>query len=336
MHSISVIVPARNEAANLPRLFRSLRNQKLEPQEIILVDDQSSDGTGRIAKNEGALVVEGGKRPEGWLGKPWACWQGAKRAKGEVLVFLDADTFLESDGLSCIVGTYLERGGLVSIWPYHRMDKLYERLAAFFNIIVMACMGVFTPLGGRIKPSGAFGPCLVCSRDDYFRVGGHEAARGSVLDDVSFGKLFLEAGRKVRLFGGRKSIAFRMYQGGIGALIQGFSKNMGAGALTIRGSMLFLIICWIAGTFIVTFYSIQSLVILDMSSFLVWFIINLAYVLQLYWILYRLGNYGLFTAAFYQMPLFFFTAVFFLSLVQTFLFRRVYWKGRKIKLAGRQ
>ena len=85
--------------------------------------------------------------PEGWAGKPWACWQGSQKAAGDIFLFLDADTSLEPEGLSKIVSTYLEKEGLLSIQPFHKMKRRYERLSAIFNIITMAGMNAFTPFG---------------------------------------------------------------------------------------------------------------------------------------------------------------------------------------------
>ena len=95
---VSIIVPARNEAKNLPRLIHSIRAQRVWPQEVIVVDDDSEDKTADIAKEMGARVITSEPLPEGWRGKTWACHQGAKEAKGKTLLFLDADTWLEDHG----------------------------------------------------------------------------------------------------------------------------------------------------------------------------------------------------------------------------------------------
>ena len=107
---LSIIIPARDEERNLGLLLHSLSQQTLKPHEIIVVDDHSTDSTAEIAKKEAGLVIPSKDIPEGWTGKPWACWQGANRATGDVFLFLDADTFLEPDGLSKIVSTYFKKG----------------------------------------------------------------------------------------------------------------------------------------------------------------------------------------------------------------------------------
>lgn len=330
--SVSVVIPARNEAKNLPTLLRSLKAQSSRPMETIVVDDGSTDATVPIAHDYGAAVIASQDLPSGWLGKTWACWQGAQIARGEILVFLDADTSLDPKGLDRIVQTYLEHGGLVSLWPFHRMRRLYERLSAFLHIIIMASMNVFSPLGERLKPLGAFGPCLVCSRAHYFAVDGHRGVKGSILDDIALGVRFLKRGIGVHLFGGRGVIAFRMYPDGIRSIVTGFGKNMGSGFRIASLVPLVLSFGWLTGAFVISYYLALSLLEANFTGALIWFAADLMYATQIHWMLSRIGNFGFYTALFFQLPLFFFACVFSHSIISTFLWRRVQWKGRRIRL----
>ena len=152
--TVSIIVPARNEESNIPNLVRSLQGQITLDDEIIVVDDHSEDNTAAVAEQKGARVIKSSEMPPGWTGKTWACYQGARKAAGKVLVFLDADTFIEEDGLDTILSNYIENDGVLSIQPYHEMNKLYEQFSAFFNLVLMAAMGSFTVLGKIIQPIG--------------------------------------------------------------------------------------------------------------------------------------------------------------------------------------
>ncbi|MGH9060548.1 MAG: glycosyltransferase, partial [Acidimicrobiales bacterium] len=96
---VSVIVPARDEAASLPHLLASLAAQTEPAGEVIVVDDGSRDDTAALAAAAGVTVVPAGEPPPGWAGKPWACHVGSEAASGDVLVFLDADVTLAPDGL---------------------------------------------------------------------------------------------------------------------------------------------------------------------------------------------------------------------------------------------
>ena len=328
---ISILIPARNEEKNLGRLLQSLKNQPLKAHEIIVVDDHSEDSTAEIGRKSGCIVLSSKDLPEGWTGKPWACWQGAHQATGDIRVFLDADTFLESDGLSRMLCTFLERGGLLSIHPYHRMEKIYERLSAIFNIATMAGMNTPTLWGPRRKPSGAFGPCVVCSREDYFTVGGHEKVQGKILESIALGREFSKSGRPVRCYGGKGTISFRMYPEGLRSLIEGFSKGFGAGANATSLVALFMMVCWITGGVAVTRHLLQAAFWMDPTPLEVWVMLDTLYIFQMHWMLRRIGNFGFYTSLFFQIPLLFFVVLFFSSLVRIFVIRRVRWKGRWIK-----
>jgi 4,4'-diaponeurosporenoate glycosyltransferase len=296
------------------------------------VDDHSEDQTARIASAHGARVLASAPLPAGWLGKPWACWQGARQARGQVLVFLDADTIIETGGLAKILSSYYREGGVLSVWPYHRMKRLYERLSALFNIIIMASMGSFTILGKKVRSLGAFGPCVVCSKTDYFTVGGHESVKGAILEDVALGQCFVRRGFELRNYGGKGAIAFRMYPAGIDSLVTGFTKGMASGAETTDPKLLIPMICWVAGGFVVFCWLLILLLTANLQGAAPWTILNVLYILQIYWILYRMGNYGIYTALLYPIPFVFFAVVFVVSLLRTFFFREVSWKGRNIDI----
>ena len=306
-----VIVPARNEASNLRRLLPTLAGWS-----VVVVDDESDDGTADVARSLGAVVVDAGARPEGWTGKAWACWRGAQsvaaRPDMETLVFLDADTRLEPGGLERIVGEH-RAGELLSVQPLHLTERPYERLSAFFNVVGMMGTDAFTPLGDRLRPRGAFGPCLVVDRMTYDSIGGHEAVKGDVMDDVALARL----APAVRCRGGRGTISFRMYPDGPGRLVEGWTKNFASGAGATRPLTLLLVIAWLSGCISAPFLSPWAYV---------------AYAAQLLWMFRRIGRFGVLTAALYPVPLAFFLAVFARSLVATKLRHTVRWKGRDLRV----
>jgi 4,4'-diaponeurosporenoate glycosyltransferase len=328
---ISVIIPARNEGKNLAPLLQSLGGQSLKPREVILVDDHSEDSTAEIGKRSGFIVIPSADLPEGWTGKPWGCFQGAKQSKGDILVFLDADTVLERDGLEKLVSTYLGEKGLVTVQPYHRMERVYERLAAIFNILILAGMNTFTPWGAKAKPMGAFGPCNVCSREDYFAVGGHEKVRGEVLESLGLGQEFLKRKLGVHGYGGKGTVSFRMYPEGIGSLVEGFSKGFGTGARALSPGILFMTVGWVTGGVGIFRHTLHSLLVGDLTWFLQAGALYALYALQVHWMLRRAGNFGLLTAILFPLPLLFFAGVFTLSFIRIFLRGKVRWKGREVK-----
>jgi 4,4'-diaponeurosporenoate glycosyltransferase len=334
--ALSIIVPARNEEGSLPRLLDSLAKQTVKARELIVVDDDSEDETPRLAREAGATVIDPGPLPAGWVGKPWACWQGARAAKGDILLFLDADTELAPQGLERLIAAYRsQKKGILSVYPYHFMSRSYERLSLFFNLVSLMSMGMGTLLGRRLQVLGAFGACVLCNREDYFRCDGHRAVRGEVMEDIRLGQRFLSEGLPVRCLVGKGTIRFRMYSGGIGQILEGWSKNFASGARASNPLILFIVLAWIFGAF--ETLRISTIALLGESPLPMPLVVGLhaAYALQIYWMGRRIGNFGMLSAALFPVPLVFFACVFAYSLVLTFLFRRVRWRGRSIPLKRR-
>ncbi len=326
---MSIVIPARNEEENLPSLLRTIGLQTKKAGEIIVVDDNSEDATASIAARSGCRVISAGALPPGWIGKSWACWKGACTAEGEILIFLDADTTLEADALERMVQAYGEKGGAISIQPYHSIRKPYEQLSAIFNIITMMSTNLFTPLGNRLKGEAFFGPCIICGRSDYFTAGGHRKIKGSILDDVSLGRLFQDSDFPVNCYGGRGVIDFRMYPGGLGDLLEGWSKNFSTGAFSIGIFSFILIAMWITGAYSITVLLVASAV--GGSAAASALFLYLGYGLQISWMLKRIGSFSLLHILLYPVDLIFFLFTFIRSLIMTFFLHSVTWKDRNIK-----
>jgi 4,4'-diaponeurosporenoate glycosyltransferase len=309
LSSVAIVVPARNEEPSLPLLLESLKDQW--PAELVVVDDHSTDGTAQVARASGAVVVPADDLPDGWTGKSWACWTGARATTSAVIVFVDADVRLRPQGLAKVVGELERRpGAIVGVQPFHTMERPYERLAAFFNVVGMMGTDGFTPLGDRLRPTATFGPCLATRRDDYLATGGHEAVKGEVLEDAALARRYPQ----VAALGGKGVVDFRMYPEGPKQLIEGFSKNFGQGAAGTRPATLALVFLWVAGALLATRHPVAYGL----------------YVVELAWMLRRIGNFGPLTALAYPIPLAFFLAVFLRSLGLTYIRKEVRWRGRTI------
>jgi 4,4'-diaponeurosporenoate glycosyltransferase len=329
---VSVIIPARNEEHALPNLLNSLLGQLSCQDEAIVVDDHSEDRTKEVAESSGVKVLESLPAPEGWIGKAWACFQGASIASGEILVFLDADTVLEKNGLDNIIETYVEKDGVLSVQPYHKMRRLYEQLSAFFNLSAMAGIGTFTILGRRVNPIGLFGPVVAIQRQYYVHSGGHSTVKGEILDDVAFGSELQKKGMEVHCLGGKRTISFRMYPNGIRDLINGWSKGFAMGAAKTSTPLLIMIVLWICGSIGTTRSLIESIIVTNNLQIAMSGGLYILYAAQIYWMLVRIGNFKFYTALFYPISIAFFVVVFIYSFVRIFLVRSVKWKGREIKL----
>lgn len=329
--AVSIIIPARNEERNLPRLLRSLRTQDLQPHEVLVVDDGSEDQTAVLAREGGARVLESEPLPDGWRGKAWACQQGARAARGEVFLFLDADTYLLPDGYRRLLDTFTRVDGALSVGPYHKVRHPYENLSAFFNLLMMAGVGAFSAWSRPGRAAGLFGPCLMISAKDYASAGGHEAVRNQVLENLYLAKPLSEAGVGRFCFGGRGTLAFRMYPDGLGSLISGWQKAFAAGATRTPPMLHLLIVLWLTGA------ALMSLLLpiagAAGSPHQAWMAVaaHLLFALQIGCHLRRIGNFSLLAALFYPIPLAFFFGVFFLSKRG----RKAVWKGRDVSAPKR-
>ncbi len=330
----SVIVPARNEETSLQNLLESLRRQRVRADEVIVVDDQSDDDTARIAEAcPGVQLVSGTPVPAGWTGKAWACHQGVQRSSGDVFVFLDADVVLAPDALEVILDARRDRGGLVSVQPFHLMRRAYERLSALFNVLGTMGVGSASPgRGGSAR--GAFGPVLATGRTEYDLIGGHRSVRGDIVEDIALARCYRSAGFPVHAFGGGEIVSFRMYPDGLGQLVEGWSKNFATGASSVAPLRLFLIGFWLTCVLV----SVQSVIeALVGTSSLGWFQLVATYALfafQIGAMLRQLGNFGSLTAAMYPGPVGIFLVVFAASVYLTLFRRRVRWRGRSVSLSG--
>ena len=309
--SVSVIIPARNEEHNLPTLLRSLTSQVVKPREILVLDDGSTDRTAEIARQLGAKVIASKPLPEGWRGKTWACQQGAQAATGELLLFVDADTWFEADGLARILSGY--KGGAYSVGPYHAVRKSYEQFSLFFNCNMAA----------GTAPRGLFGQMLLVDRESYRRVGGHQAVQDRILENFALAAHFSAAGIPVRSVLGRGVFSFRMYPNGLRELIAGWAKGFASGAgQTPRGTM-FLIVMWMIGLMLPPVCGLAT------ADWLPWGAVYLLCAAQVAWFGRQVGAFRWFSALLYPLPLIFFFAVFAWSVARSG--RAVNWKGREIR-----
>ncbi|MFP5322018.1 MAG: glycosyltransferase [Acidimicrobiia bacterium] len=326
---VSVVVPARDEAGQLPGLLATVP----DGVDVVVVDDGSTDGTDRVAHLAGARVVPAGGLPDGWTsGKAHACQVGADATAGEVLVFLDADVRLAPDALDRVVGLLDVKSGLVSVQPFHEPGAPVEHLAALFNVVAIAGTDVATPLGRRRGPRGAFGPVLACRRADHAAVGGHAAA-DRVDDDVALAEAFRAADLPVHVRAGGDVVSFRMYPAGFRQLVEGFTKNLAAGARAARPLTVALVVAWLTLLVQAAVAPVRALL---GDADVAWAAgLYLAVALQVWWAARKVGRFGPLTALAFPALLAVFLAVFARSAVATAL-GRVSWRGRRLPTRRRR
>ncbi|MEP4076960.1 glycosyltransferase [Haloferula sp.] len=328
--TISVVVPARDEAENLGRLLPSLNGQTLMPKEVLVVDDQSSDSTADVARSFGARVVDGVTPPEGWYGKPWACRQGVEVASGEVLLFLDADVELEEDALARMAAHAVDHpAAVISVCPWHRIEKVYEEFSVFFNLLMTGGIGAFTRRGWAAKGVGLFGQLMWISRDLYDEIGGHGRVRNRVLENFHLSRDFESMGVERHCFLGRGAVSMRMFPGGFDELVASWAKGFAGGAGLVAKVPLILSSLGLTGLMVLMMCGLSS-PFGDAKSLAVLVGIWLVVAVILFRWMRMVGKFSLLNALLFPVSLMFYQSLFARSLLQQKRGRTVKWKGRDV------
>ncbi|MBP1995775.1 glycosyltransferase [Paenibacillus eucommiae] len=330
LRKLSVIIPARNEAGNLPYLLDSLRVQTVQPFEVIVVDDFSDDRTKEIAESYGVKVIAGSSLPQGWTGKNWAVWNGYLHAEGDVFAFLDADIRLAPNALASLLEARERAKGVISVVPFHHTEKLYEKLAMILNMLGIFA---FTSIFERKNPKkGLYGSCILVLREDYEKISGHESVKSEVLDDLFLGTRFIAAGVPVTNFIGYGMVSFRMYPQGIRSEIEGFSKGAVLSTSTLSPWTIVPIALWVVGLLVS-----ETVFIFANTSWAVPLLIGyLVYMIQLFYFIKYVGVFGILIPVLHVVASLFFIATMLYSMYQVVVLGHVSWKGRHIQVRGKR
>jgi hypothetical protein len=233
--SVSLLVPVRDEAARLAASVAGLLRQNAG--ELILLDDESGDGSGAMARtllatHPQAHVVTGTKAPRGWVGKNWACHQLAAAASGSVLVFCDADVLLADGALEAVITEMqAQHADVFSVFPRQLTATLGEHLITPLIDDVLLCFLPFALLSADVPAAAtANGALLAFTRDAYDQLGGFAAVRADIVEDVAMARRTRAAGLKLGLVLGGDLVATRMYAGYRQAL-----AGMAKGLLPVTG-----------------------------------------------------------------------------------------------------
>jgi chlorobactene glucosyltransferase len=233
---VSIMIPARDEAGIISETIQSLLAQNYPDYEIILLDDNSTDGTAGLAHMaaEGdprMKILHGAPLPAGWKGKNWACHQLSRAARGSLLVFTDADVFWSADALPAICAELRRsRADMLAVWPTQITETWGERLvvplmgfAILAYLPVLAVHFITWPVF-----AAANGQCLVFQRAAYEQIGGHMAVREAIVDDMAFAYKVKRAGLRLRMSDGNRFVKTRMYRNW-SEVRDGYAKNILAG-----------------------------------------------------------------------------------------------------------
>jgi len=245
---VNICIPARNEVNSIERCVRSAVNQQYPNYQVFVLDDGSTDGTSKILKKleenypEKLTIIIGKPKPDDWLGKSWACHQLSQQCRGEILVFIDADTWLDENTISRLIRTMgHDIIDFATIWPEQDLGTFWEKvtipLVYFALLTLLPARYVYqTPkwlpsfLRKKAAPlfAAACGQFMAFKRKAYESIGGHASVKDKVVEDVELAKNIKRAGFSMNMYHGQNTVSCRMYTSGR-ELWEGFRKNFFAG-----------------------------------------------------------------------------------------------------------
>ncbi|MEA2724609.1 MAG: hypothetical protein QOH59_2380, partial [Gemmatimonadales bacterium] len=194
---VSVIIPARNESATIGTVVASILATTYHPIELLVVDDRSTDDTAAIVggiSDARLRLIRGEDLPDGWYGKPWACHQGYRAAKGDILLFTDADTRHAPELLARAVGAMIsEQAGLVTVAPLQRCVTFWERVVMpqIWFLLALRYQPAAVNRARRERDVIANGQFILTTRQAYEAAGTHAAVRQEVAEDLALAQTFL-------------------------------------------------------------------------------------------------------------------------------------------------
>jgi chlorobactene glucosyltransferase len=231
---ISVMVPARDEEDNIESCLGSLQAQDYPNFEILVIDDHSSDNTAAIVKRMAAQdsrirFFQSEPLPEGWAGKTFACYQLARQARGSWFLFVDADTIHAPHMLRSVLTVAMEsnRLGMLSGFPRQLANSLPQKIAIpVLYFVIMSWLPIWwLHRSRRSRPSLAIGQFLLFPREDYWKIGGHQAVKSRIIEDVWLGVEINRSGSRHIAIDLSPVVSCNMYHD-VGAMCEGFIKWM--------------------------------------------------------------------------------------------------------------
>jgi len=206
---VSVILPARNEENFIKKCLNSLLNQDYNNYEIIAIDDSSEDSTSKIIeeyseKNSKIVFVKAREKPDGWMGKNWACMEGVRKATGELFLFTDSDTVHSKNVISLAVShLFSENLDVLTVSPkmlcLDGWTKITLPMISTFLHTRFSALRVNDP---NKKTGYFFGSFFIIKKDVYESVGMHEGVKHEIIEDGALGKKVKESGFKMKMVRG--------------------------------------------------------------------------------------------------------------------------------------
>jgi chlorobactene glucosyltransferase len=332
---VSILIPARNEEKRIDPCIRGMLQQDYPAYEILILDDRSTDRTFNVVqayakRNVRLKVLRGKELPAGWVGKPWACFQLSKKARGEWLFFTDADTEHQPDMLKRTVQMAEQKKADVLTLFTRQITKTWMEILV---IPVMAyTLLAFLPARLSLRKNSRFnrfagvsGQFVFIRRKIYRAFGGHEVVKNEIVEDLNLGKQVVRRGYRL-VYGDGSDFSFcRMYTNAR-EVWEGFSKNF-------FPAMAFSPLYFLNAFLVLILDGVLPFLAVALGPSLTWFWPGLAMVLVslgVRWLQAVRYNYHKGSVLFHPLGCLLF-ALIGLNSMRWFLFGGGHWKGRKLK-----
>jgi len=267
MPLISILIPARNEENNISHCLEKILNQRYNNFEVFVLDDKSTDNTRKLIesftrtqKDKRIKLLNGKNLPENWTGKNWACHQLSENAKGELLLFIDADVMLSPDALIKASSVFVAKNcSLLTLFPSQKNFSLGEFLTVplmnWFLLTFLPLKLVYS--NKNVSFTAANGQFMLWNKSAYQKIGGHKVVAHKIVEDMEIARLTKKNGDKVYAGLGGEEVFCRMYNSFNDGFV-GFSKNFFPGFAMPKSvfilSILFLFFVFYSPFIFVFFY----------------------------------------------------------------------------------
>ncbi|MGC9779830.1 MAG: glycosyltransferase family 2 protein [Candidatus Heimdallarchaeota archaeon] len=329
---VSIIVPTYNEENNIAVCLQSLKELNYSKFEIIVSDGGSSDRTIEMAKSFIDKVIVDETLPQGWIGKNYGCHLGYQQAKGDYLLFADADTEHTPDSLKHFMKVALERNAaLVSVFPFQRIKSWWESINPVFYFASNLTYGGKNSVNNPNKPKSytASGQYMLFKRKDYEAFGGHEFLKGSIVEDLALARVVKTKLKRLFFIDGTKFVYTRMYPDSPKQCWNGWKKCLFPGTKLTHPRN-------ITGALLWYLWGMLAPVAVGLAAnYATWpyiLVTSIAYVLCglsvfIYW--NKKGAHQWVTYTFYPIVFVFFCILLGVSALELVIKKKITWRGRE-------
>ena len=245
---VAICIPARNEEKSIKKCVLSAIEQTYPNIHVYVLNDRSTDQTAKILDQlkkkypEKLTVLTGETKQDGWLGKPFACHTIAKDLNEEILLFVDADTWMEPHAVKSMVYEMEHRSlSFLTVWPQQHLFSFWENITVplVYDALIGLLPTAYTERKPRWMPSffykqfkdrfaAACGQCMMFSNIAYNKIGGHASVKQEIVEDVQLARKIVQNNFQMKMYHGVRSFHCRMYTS-YQEIFDGFRKNFFAG-----------------------------------------------------------------------------------------------------------